>query len=394
MAQTSRRSLIASAASVMIAQNRVTSMTHAQATDSTSASGLTDQITTYMEQAGIPGCIYLVHEPGKDPVVTALGNSDVSSSTPMTPDMHVRIGSITKSFTATITLQMIDEGLLAFDGTLSELIPDASAIPHADRITLHHLLTMTSGIADYLEHPSFTETFTFNQTDDLMLDQLVELVVNQHPAFLPGEGAGYSNSNYWLLGHLISSVANAPFAQVVSDRITSPLGLHETSEPTGRTMANLSARGYTWRSETRQATPSASPEPSLATPASPSKMRNVTEVNVTWAGGAGSLVSTVREVDTFISALNDGTLLSPEMSRSQLTCVHNLDGLMYGMGVIELIGTRGHGGNIDGFASWACQDIETGTNYVVVTNVDPTKDGSAGHLTVLAMISGKSLPSR
>src|SRR5690606_12683394 len=109
-----------------------------------------ERVLAVMEKHNIPGAIVLHESPETGRWTAALGVADLETGKPMTTDTSMRIGSITKAFTATMILQPVDQGALALDDTLATLLPSQSGLPNADAITLRHLLTMQSGIPDYI----------------------------------------------------------------------------------------------------------------------------------------------------------------------------------------------------------------------------------------------------
>lgn len=145
----SRRKLITSSAAGFTASALAApalTIAHQTATPGADASGRESALLAAMEQHGIPGAIVLLDSPETGLWKTALGVANIESGEPMTADMHMRIGSVTKTFTATMILQMVGQGALTLDDTLAALLPEHADLPNADTISVRHLLTMQSGL--------------------------------------------------------------------------------------------------------------------------------------------------------------------------------------------------------------------------------------------------------
>ncbi|MGD8347122.1 MAG: serine hydrolase domain-containing protein, partial [Lysobacterales bacterium] len=132
------------------------------------------------------------------------GFASVEDQRPLTEKSRFRIGSITKTFTAVLVLQLVEEGLIGLDTSLEQYVP---AVKNASGITLKHLLSHRSGIANFTNAPEYANYMTKAQTRQ----QLIERIAALEPEFEPGDRYGYSNSNYFLLGAIVEDVSGKDY---------------------------------------------------------------------------------------------------------------------------------------------------------------------------------------
>jgi len=212
-----------------------------------------------------------------------------------------RVGSITKTFVATVLLQLVDEGALALDDPAAGYLPEYGL---DQRITVRMLLQHTSGLFNYTGEPRpdgtvepgiplYGKEFVKNQYHMYAPEELVGVALSKPARFEPGTSWSYSNTNYILAGQLIERLTGTSYAKQVRQRILRPLGLRETTLPGASPwLPNPHANGYyTFRDKGKL------------------KVVDVSTVNPTWAGAAGEIISTTRDLDTFLDALLDGELL-------------------------------------------------------------------------------------
>jgi D-alanyl-D-alanine carboxypeptidase len=327
------------------------------------AATLEDAITATMQAHAIPGANVLLDRPGAETWTAALGVSDLQHDTPMSPDLHMRIGSITKTMTATVVLQLVDEGALGLDDTLAMLLPDATTVANADRITVRHLLSMQSGIFDVLKDESFLPQVLADPTRPWTPQEQVALAASHGPDFAPGEDIAYSNTGYLLLCLIAERRTGEPIGVALERRLFAPLGMTQTSLPADATLPEPFAHGYV--SDPRRTT---------------GELTDLTALNATVAWAAGGVVSTIGDLQTWLKALVGGALLSADLQRQRLTFTPmkrdpGAPPLGYGLGIANLDGQIGHDGSILGFHSLAVYRPETGESTVILANLDPTGDG-------------------
>ncbi|MGW4230910.1 serine hydrolase domain-containing protein [Streptomyces sp. NPDC004980] len=249
-----------------------------------------------------------------------------------------RAGSVTKTFVATVVLQLAAEGELRLSDSVEAYLPGLIHGHGNDgaRITLRSLLTHTSGLYDYLDALPATDPAVTGATgpsaQPLTPGTAIRTALAHSPAKTPGAFA-YSNTNYVLLGLVVQRVTGHPYATEIQDRVLTPLHLSGTSLPGARsTLPAPHSRGY-HRSDDDGA------------------LRDVTVIDPRVAGAAGELVSTLADLNHFYAALLGGRLLPPAQLATLLD-TRAAEGL-YGMGVYPQklsCGTTvwGHSGHITG----------------------------------------------
>jgi D-alanyl-D-alanine carboxypeptidase len=244
-----------------------------------------------------------------------------------------RVGSVTKSFVATVLLQLVGEGELRLNDPLNRWLP--GLVPNGRSITVHELLQHTSGLYDYVNDSAFRTAVLTNPLRVWTPTQLVKFAVSHRPLFMPGRSWSYSNTNYILAGLVIHAVTHDSVAAELSDRIFRPLALNQTSFPTGPTISGPHVHGYLF----------------YGTPL----VRDTAHVSPTGAWAAGAIISTVNDVARFYNALLGGRLLRPALLAEMETTVRTGDGDSYGLGLLALRPACGrvfgHDGDFPGYAT-------------------------------------------
>jgi D-alanyl-D-alanine carboxypeptidase len=302
------------------------------------------------EEAAAPGAIVGVRTP-QGTWIEAYGEADPSAGTPMTPDMHTRIGSVTKTFTGTVIMQLAEQGRLSLDDTIDMYVPD---IPNGNRITLQMLADMTSGIASYTQSTQFTDTYFSAPETIFTPDELIAVGVRESPIFEPGEEFNYSNTNTVLLGKVIEQVTGQPVADVFRQLIFEPLELANTSWPGESTeIPTPYPQGFTLQGDT-------------ATPENPS---NATNWNPAWGWTAGELISNMDDLLVYDRALGTGQgLLEPATQAERFESIPGPAGYGIAMGCVD--GWVGHTGELPGYNTSVFYDTQNDTSVVVQTNSD------------------------
>lgn len=299
-------------------------------------------------QAAAPGAIVGVQTP--DGLWTAAyGYADPTAQTPMTTDMHMRIGSVTKTFTGTLILQLAQEGKLTLDDPISTYYP---GIPNGDNISLTQLANMTSGIASYYTD-EFLEVYFANPETIFTPDQLIAYGVSASPVFAPGERFDYSNTNTILLGKVIESVTGQPIQSVLKERVTGPLGMDQTTLPDiSPEIPQPHPQGYTLQGST-----------------TPGQTLNATNWSPSFGWTAGGMISTLQDLLTYDRRLGTGQdLLSPTTQTARLESFPDPAGYGFALGCVD--GWIGHTGELPGFNTSLFYDTTTDTSVVVLVNSD------------------------
>jgi D-alanyl-D-alanine carboxypeptidase len=320
--------------------------------DAATTAALDAAVSAMMAQLGTPGMAVGVWAPGRGSYVKTFGVGDIETQAPFPSDPYIRIASVTKTFTATAVLQLVDQGRLSLDDRLGTYVP---GIPNGEQITVRQLLGMTSGIFNYAADPGFEARFDADPQAPFSPQDAVAIIA-QHPAnFAPGEKVEYSDSNYQLLALVVEKVTQQPIGEVIKKNILEPLGMSRTSYPTTPAIPDPHPRGY--------APPDDDPNGPL---------REVTLVNPEIGGGAGAMISTLDDLRIWARALATGTLLEPATHAAQLTMkpLASAPGvtLEYGLGAASLNGFIGHNGAILGFSTsmWYLPDRDA--TFIVLTN--------------------------
>ena len=305
------------------------------------------RLDALVAQSGFPGVLASVRGPdGRVRTYTA-GTGDLRTGAPVPADGRVRIASVTKTFTATVVLQLVAEGAVRLDDPVERHLPGVVRGPGGDgrTITVRQLLQHTSGLPDY-DSIVIDAGGSLRSVAHTYLEphQLVDAALAERRRFPPGARWEYSNTNYVLLGLLVQQVTGRPFGEEVHRRVVAPLGLRDTYWPHEgeQRLRGSHPRGYladgpggAWRDITRM-------DPSLG-----------------WA--AGQLVSTPADVGRFNAALLDGRLLPPAQlaTMRRTVAAPGFDagpGWRYGLGLAShrlSCGpvAWGHGGDIQGFTT-------------------------------------------
>ena len=317
---------------------------------------------------GATGAVVGISDPVRGSYLQAYGTAD-TAGTPMTTDVHYRIASVTKTFTAQAVLRLAEQGELSLDDPLAEYVPD---IPYGDQITLHHLLAMRGGVYDFVADDEFMARYV---ADPLLpgwspYDVLEIIRAHADEAIPPDQATVYSNSDYVLLGLVIERVTGRS-AQQVTTSVIEDLGLAETSYPTTAALPEPFTHGYV------------NTDSALA-PADPGdEPRDVTLSNPVVPFTAGAVVSTVPDMIRYAEQLASGAGLAPETARlrqdwTPLTSA----GLraQYGLGVLQLGNWVGHNGSVFGYSDMVSHLPEEAASVVVMVNA---ADGEASPATDL-----------
>jgi D-alanyl-D-alanine carboxypeptidase len=310
-------------------------------------------------EAGAPGVVALVRT-GEQTWQGASGLGDLAANRPARAGDRFRIGSVTKSFVATVALQLVGEHKLGLDDHLERWLP--GLVPNGDRITVRQLLNHTSGLYDYTDDlPEPPRSFQPRE--------LVAIATGHRPLFAPGKRFSYSNTNYILAGLVIERVTGRRLAGQLQQRIVGPLGLGDTELPvTKQTITGPHVHGYLPRDKGWRVSDG------------PAGLVDVTKMDPSWAWAAGAMVSTTADLARFYQALLGGRLLDPEQLQAMQTTVDASQqfghGVRYGLGLTLLrpgCATElwGHGGALAGYRTTAFSTKDGDRQLVATTNLQP-----------------------
>ncbi len=329
-----------------------------------------------VQEMQIPGSILRVETPSGEVWTVTSGIQQASTlenveadgwtGTPIATDqLYTRIGSLTKSFTATLVCMLVDEGLVSLDSTVAYYLSGFQPeIPNADIITVRQLLNMTAGLTNYTD----VEAFYMNLPPPYYTPaELVEMCLDGGGTdFEPGEGWTYSNTNYVVAGLIAEAVTGDEYYELVENMIMRPLGMIQSSMPAPQDnfLPGPYWHGYSWDM----------PDGSLY---------DWTYQDPSWAWSAGMAVSTVHDIAIWIQAVHRGTLLSPEMHGEMYSWVDlGVPTVGYGLGISRFMTDSGyfmygHNGSMPGYET-AAYVIE-GYTITVINNGRPKAEWGFAH---------------
>jgi CubicO group peptidase (beta-lactamase class C family) len=314
---------------------------------------LVDAVFNEVIKENYPGAAILIAKDGKIVYENAYGFADIENRIPVRIDTKFRIGSITKQFTAAAILKLQEKGMLSLNDPLSKFIPD---FPRGDEVKIHHLLTHTSGIHSFTNEPDFLNK-VIKEVDP---EDLIEDIKKFEYEFNPGDKLLYNNSGYFILGYIIEKVSGMSYNEFLKDNLFDPAGMKNTGVHTSSAKLENEALGYSYQND------------------SVSKALNW---DMSWAGGAGSLYSTVEDLFKWNEALFSGKILKDESLQAAFTPVatkdSNNNAYGYGWVVTETRGLKNinHGGGLQGFNSDLARFPEQNFTAVVLLNCAPTLPG-------------------
>jgi D-alanyl-D-alanine carboxypeptidase len=309
-------------------------------------------ISQTMTDASIPGAIVGIWEPAGDYVRT-FGVADKATHTPMQTDFYSRIGSLTKTFTVTAMLQLVDQGKLELDDPISKYVP---GVPSGDQITLRDLAGMRSGLVTYDDVHAFTDSYTADPHQSFTPAQLLGYALDKPLQFAPGTQYHYCNTNIVLLGLVVEKQSGQALPDYISEHILAPLKMTHTSFPTVAAFPDPHAQGYTVLERPEQI---------------------ATDWNPSWGWAAGNMISTLDDMQIWARALATGTLLTPETQRQRLDSTVPMNAeksAFYGLGIFNSGGWIGHTGVIFGYQTAVLYLPQTQTTLVFFTNTDVPHD--------------------
>lgn len=317
---------------------------------------IADAIDTYL-QACLSNRYFmgsvLVARAGEVLLSAGYGMANLEHDVPHTPQTKFRIGSITKQFTATAILQLQEQGLLGVYDVISTYLPD---YPNGEQITIHHLLSHTSGIVNLNTLDGFEEMAKRN----VSLEDLIAFFSSEPLEFTPGERYHYTNSGYIVLTKIIEAVSGYSYADYLQHRILEPLGMLDSGYARQEVVLPHHASGYIFTGETYQ---------------------HANFIDMSWPSGAGGMYSTAEDLYKWKQGLYTGTILSEPsremMSTPKVTVHTTADGKGYYHGYGGIICTHYdrqflyHGGGIDGFSTRIARYPDEQVSIIVLTNIDP-----------------------
>ena len=310
-----------------------------------SLSGLTfdQQIHGYLSDKNFQGAVLIAKE-GKILFSQGFGLANVEHQISNATHTVYRLGSITKQFTAVAILQLQEQGLLNVNDPISKFFP---IYPQEDKISIHHLLTHTSGIPSITEFPNLSQIQRHPSTPMQVMTYFQDLPLE----FSPGTECKYSDSGYIILGAIVEAVSHCSYEEYLREHFFKPLNMQSTYFDHNQVIIPHRASGYAVKQDS---------------------LVNAEFIEMSFPHGAGSLASTVEDLYLWDRALKEGKLLSPE-SNTLLFTVHAAsikNQMSYGYGFFIDVdkGTIGHMGSIEGFRAALYRYLDDDLTVIVLAN--------------------------
>ncbi len=319
-------------------------------------------VEAHLAGGQVPGLTVAIDQGGDLLHHQGYGHADLELGVLTPLDAVYEIGSVTKQFTAVLTLMFVEEGLLDLEADISRYPPSFDT--GGREVPLRRLLDHTSGMKGYTESPVFGEIVT----QALPPDTLLRLMELEEWDFEPGEGLIYNNTAYFLMGRILEEVSGSTYPELLEERILGPLGMEDTHYCDQSRIVEGRARGY------------APTEDGLA---------RAPYLDHRWPFAAGSMCSTARDLIRWNQALHGGEVLSAESYRSLITPDALSDGspITYAKGLVHKQDSYGevieHGGGIFGFSTDVRYYPEEQLTVVVIQN-----GGSPGPGVVMDGVRG------
>lgn len=323
-------------------------------------------LRTYHDYGRFNGSVLVADENGIL-YQNGFGWANVEWNMPNEADTKFRLASITKQFTAMLIMQLVEAGKLSLEAPISTYLPDFPK-DKAEQITVHHLLTHTSGIPNYTSFPNYWETMRKHNSPE----DLVRLFADSSLVFTPGERHAYSNSAYVLLGQIISKLTGKSYEEVLQEQIFSPLKMDNTGYDHNRNILKKRAAGYYVNGRS---------------------FVNANYIDMSTAYSAGGIYSTVEDLYLWDRALYTEKLVSQQYrdllfeKHSQLGRMHYGYGWELGQMPLGNSGERvpatSHSGGINGFNTFITRIPSTKSLIVLLSNT-----GNAPLFEMTASING------
>lgn len=287
-------------------------------------------LSEFKESDG-PGGVFMVAQKGKPVYQKAFGMANLELDAKLNINSVFQIGSMTKQFTATAILMLEEQGKLKVSDPISKYIP---SYPNGNNITIHHLLTHTSGIKDFTK----MKTIAYIAQKEMTPEEMVNFFKNEPVDFAPGQKFDYNNSGYVVLGYIIELTSGETYEDFIRKNIFDKIGMTNSYYATDRKIIKNRAYGYHKKSY---------------------GYVNKTVINFSVPFASGSLMSTLDDMLKWQNALNKNLLLNSKNEMKAFTKYKLNDGkeIEYGYGwhlkSINGTATREHGGSVFGFKSMA-----------------------------------------
>lgn len=322
-----------------------------------------------MQDYDVPGALVGVWIPGQGELILAAGVSDLDSNATLGIEDHMRVGSVTKSFTVTVILQLVGEGLLGLDDPISPFFPDL----HNNDATIADLANMRSGIFNYTEDAAFVDLLVEDFLRVWLPQEIVAVGERNAPYFPPDGGWHYSNTSTVMLGMIVEQLTGNPVGVEIQQRIIAPLELGGTLYPTSPDMPAPFSRGYLGPAD---------------------DLMDITFTDPSSSAASGAMISRLLDLRKWAEALGRGTLLTDELQQQRVGSLAPVvfdpcadsdpdraprscpEYDRYGFGLGEISGWIGHTGEGLGYTVLVMFEPESAAVIVVMMN----RSGAGEHV--------------
>jgi CubicO group peptidase (beta-lactamase class C family) len=310
-----------------------------------------DQVISLYNKYGEFNGSALVADNGQVVLKKGYGLANMEWNIPNTPDTKFRLGSITKQFTATLILQLVEQGKIKLDAKVTDYLPDYRKDTGA-KVTIHNLLSHTSGIPNYTALPGFFQNVSRNP---FTVEDFIKKYASGDLEFEPGTKFVYSNTNYFLLGAIVEKLTGKKYEEVLKERIFDPAGMKHTGYDHWSTILDKRATGYT---------------------RTPAGYENAPYLDMSIPYAAGSLYSTVEDLYLWDQALYGDRILSA--ASKDLMFKANLNNYGYGFFMRKIplgpnkfqVSVIEHNGGINGFATTIVRMVDNRRLVVLLDNTE------------------------
>lgn len=339
---------------------------------------VTKRLNQVLEEAFISqhmvGVVVGISIPKRGTWLVARGLGNVEKKRAIRLDDFFRIGSVTKSFTTTALLQLVDEGLVSLDETIERF---NLGIPGANEISIRQLCNHTSGLYNYTDDPLIQQNIITNPLKKYCPEELIQIAIQHGPLFPPGQQVKYNNTNFIIQGVIIEKLTGMPLEHVLQKKIIRPLRLRNTSLPVTPFFPKKFAHGYLVLNK---------------------EIQDFTFIDPSAAWASGAMLSNLRDLLKWVGVLARGDLLSPSTQRQRLTFVSPpaapgpFQGpyLKFGLGIEKLGPFLGHEGDIVSYNASINYLPRHRASFVVLINKNPEQvfpeDGATKLFKALAKI--------
>jgi D-alanyl-D-alanine carboxypeptidase len=324
---------------------------------------------------------------------TTIGTRTFRGPEPVQPGDHIRIGSVTKTWTGTVVLQLVDEGVLRLDEPVAKYRPD---VPNGQNITIEQLLSMRSGLGNYTTSEELNHSMDTAPGAIFTPEELIATGLAMPPKFPPGESFYYSNTNTALPGRIVEQVTGNPLESEIQRRVLDRLDMAQSSFPTrSAVLPDPHPQGYTYGTNVETMDSLVlPPEVQAAAKAGTLAPMDVTSVNPSWAWSAGAGISTAEDLARYVEALVGGQLLPPAIQRQRLDSTVPIDpanpqSAAYGLALARFGPLYGHSGELPGFNSFIGHDPDRKITVVTWTSLAPAPDGRGPAVELAKAVIGE-----